>query len=109
MALSEETKDLEFEGDTITVSPKTKESPSLESMSVKVGIAETRINDYLNESRFKVRSGLEQAFRDYRAMHHSWEDQEKPPIVTLISASSMVIFISALHRHAPSGERLDQP
>jgi hypothetical protein len=79
-------KELDFEGDTIVVDPKTGKSRSVESLSFKAGVAEARINQYLAESRFKVRSGLEQAFKDYRVWFREWNHRKEAAVVKLIKS-----------------------
>lgn len=70
-------KQFDFDGDTIVVDPKTGKSKSVESLSFKAGIAEARIDQYLVESRFMVRSGLEQAFKDYRVCFRDWNHRKE--------------------------------
>src|SRR5262245_6275437 len=85
-------KDFEFEGDVIEVDPTTGNSPSVESLSFKVGISEARINQYLNESRFRVRSGLEQAFKDYRVWFRTFNQREEIAVVKLIKGIIGSVF-----------------
>jgi hypothetical protein len=92
VASSQDSKDLEFEGDVIEVNPKTRESPTVESMAVKAATAETKIDNYLNESRFKVRSGLEQAFKDFRVILREYAEDDDPPVVNLIKRTIGAVF-----------------
>jgi hypothetical protein len=71
----ESQRDFEFEGDNIE---------DIDVLSAKEASSAAKIDQYLNESRFKVRSGLEQAFKDYRVWFRDWNEREDVAVVRLI-------------------------